>query len=830
MAEVYTDSIRARVNDEVQDVPIRDTTKSPAIIPTVTGTGEVTITDASDESKLQNLTMRGTTEQVQTTGAQLLQPKAETDGKTTVVYGLSVMQENMKIKVNGTATISGGRSSYFATATLSPGNYYFSSKKTGSSNLQMCLSNISDNSFIVNDSIKTFEISEETEVGFGINFSSGVSYNEEVSIMLNIGSEPLPYEPYTERYPSPRPEMPSKNLLDYSLIQNKEMNGITFTNNNDGTFTVNGTATAQATTDPVTITLPAGTYYVSDNNDSEQCALFVQRTPAEGDAQTVRNGTITIAEGDTVTAYLSVSAEAVLDNFVLYPMIEKGTSKSFWEAYGTVPAHPQEIVSAGKHITGAQLFDKETAIPDKFVSDTGGHEGTEVGTYASDYINVEGLSNIICTDTINKRWMAFYDAEKVYISGYNGYGVAIAVPENAVYARFTIANDYIDKFMLNAGETLLPYEPYTAGEEQWQYEIGVGGAQLFDASKIATKTQGGATLTNNDDGSFTISGNGNLESQYSNRYDMTHEETLKLIKKDGRLFLKNPETVPNFIVYVIKKDGGVLYNLPSAEQSQIDVNVNDIVLNEAHLRFIFYSNTGETITPITIKPMLYQDGDGTWESYRTRQSALLTTTRPLTKWDKLEKRNGQWGWVYKSNIVEFDGSEDENWNILGENNNRASIALNDMKYNADSSNDIAKSNYFKHESSVFYDSMDIVGMCEFANMIFFRFGSGSEINSVETLRAWLSENPLTVLYETSTETFTPLPEEEQSAMNALVMYAPTTVLTADTGDLSVELEVFYIADTTTYLTANFVPKSDYNALEARVSALESAAVNNVTEQ
>lgn len=34
------------------------------------------------------------------------------------------------------------------------------------------------------------------------------------------------------------------------------------------------------------------------------------------------------------------------------------------------------------------------------------------------------------------------------------------------------------------------------------------------------------------------------------------------------------------------------------------------------------------------------------------QTVTLTSDRPLTKWDKLEKRAGQWGWVYKSEEIE----------------------------------------------------------------------------------------------------------------------------------------------------------------------------------
>lgn len=34
------------------------------------------------------------------------------------------------------------------------------------------------------------------------------------------------------------------------------------------------------------------------------------------------------------------------------------------------------------------------------------------------------------------------------------------------------------------------------------------------------------------------------------------------------------------------------------------------------------------------------------------QTVTLTADRPLTKWDRLEKRGGQWGWVYKSEEIE----------------------------------------------------------------------------------------------------------------------------------------------------------------------------------
>ena len=73
-----------------------------------------------------------------------------------------------------------------------------------------------------------------------------------------------------------------------------------------------------------------------------------------------------------------------------------------------------------------------------------------------------------------------------------------------------------------------------------------------------------------------------------------------------------------------------------------------------------------TLTPETPVPIVnagdYNQETGKWEYEITitnaqtdpdkNQTVTLTADRPLTKWDRLEKRNGQWGWVYKSAEIE----------------------------------------------------------------------------------------------------------------------------------------------------------------------------------
>lgn len=136
------------------------------------------------------------------------------------------------------------------------------------------------------------------------------------------------------------------------------------------------------------------------------------------------------------------------------------------------------------------------------------------------------------------------------------------------------------------------------------------GYQLFDASKLPTKSQGGATVTNNGDGSFTISGSGNLSTTFYNSYVMTHEEIVRLFKP-GDITLNGG--IDKGMYFELQFTGSV-GNLNLRTGS---VNLTDEMLNDPtnKITFVIYGNTGATITPATIKPMLYQDGDGTFEPF-----------------------------------------------------------------------------------------------------------------------------------------------------------------------------------------------------------------------
>ena len=148
-------------------------------------------------------------------------------------------------------------------------------------------------------------------------------------------------------------------------------------------------------------------------------------------------------------------------------------------------------------------------------------------------------------------------------------------------------------------------------------QVETTGAQLFDASKIPTTSSGGATVTNNGDGSFTVSGNGTLTSGFSHAIYLENEEVRRLFRP-GEIYMAESPTAtrPYFEVGFFKNDQNVCDIRPVS--AFLKATLPDDFFapeNNLRVRYIFYGAPGSDIIPGTIKPMMYQDGDGTWEPY-----------------------------------------------------------------------------------------------------------------------------------------------------------------------------------------------------------------------
>lgn len=385
------------------------------------------------------------------------------------------------------------------------------------------------------------------------------------------------------------------------------------------------------------------------------------------------------------------------------------------------------------------------------------------------------------------------------------------------------------------------------------------GAQLFDSSRIATTSQGGATVTNNGDGSFTISGSGNLTTVFNTSYGIAGEDARKILRA-GTINSNGYNNVPRFYVYGIDSVGSSLFTTYSGGTANI---TEENLTNLSGLIFVFYSVASETITPITFSPMVYQTGDGAWEPYTggapspspdypqeivskaedgnvtvtvtggdaDAQTLTVSTPNglpgiPVTSGGNYTDETGQ-QWVadevdfkrgvyvqrvkkaaditwHIHNGFAVDGSELFSTNDITDGirvgGNNAAFCSKLRRYPQ-----IATSNetgFYQGYDSVFARIKDVSDTEEFNQLM-----SGAEI-----------------LYQLQTPVETPFSQAELSAYAGLHTNNPTTTVMNDEG---VYMALNYAADTETYISNNYVDKATYNALEDRVAALEGAAVANV---
>ena len=128
-----------------------------------------------------------------------------------------------------------------------------------------------------------------------------------------------------------------KNLLDVSNQSTRADNGVTLTVNGDGTFTLNGTATANTTFSISSgITLKAGTYTASGVSGGSSSTYYYGILQNNSWVFRNYNGsdTFTVSSNTTYSTILIVVGNGTtVSNVTISPMIQKGSSASTYEPY-----------------------------------------------------------------------------------------------------------------------------------------------------------------------------------------------------------------------------------------------------------------------------------------------------------------------------------------------------------------------------------------------------------------------------------------------------------------------------------------------------------------
>ncbi len=305
---------------------------------------------------------------------------------------------------------------------------------------------------------------------------------------------------------------------------------------------------------------------------------------------------------------------------------------------------------------------------------------------------------------------------------------------------------------------------------KYEVDVKITGKNLFDMNKFIDT----CNFTKNEDGTFRI-------DKFVKRYDcfmpantILSIEVLKVEDSSGAAVLE--------LFYEDGKNTYIGFN-------QVGVKTFLIQKDVAYIKVLAYRNheykyiqleKGTVATP--------------YEPYK-EQILTLTSDRPMTKWDRLVKQEGQIGWLYNSAEILLNGTE--NWirhsEINKETTQAFGLSIPDLIYGEDAAiGQNGLTDKFRYVNAAW--AKDEAGQAINNGRLFINIEK-TKASTVEEFKAWLKSNNVKVVYKTKQTEFVPLPKEEQEAIRALSTYYHTTVV-SNSEDM--EMELSYVADTKNY--------------------------------
>lgn len=209
---------------------------------------------------------------------------------------------------------------------------------------------------------KSFKVDKSTYDLYSVNIqttamsiwgSSSLTITNKYMLCKGTDTADSSFEPYVGGQASPNPDYPQEienvkgvENLFYNVVTSSKPSGITLTQNDDGSFILNGTTTGVSIFDfKLPKTLPAGTYTFSiESSDNISNDVFFRARDNNGqmvitDAQvqgnnTTQNSHTFTCEKEIVKVALNITTTGkTFNNFVIKPMLSK--KKSNYVPYGS---------------------------------------------------------------------------------------------------------------------------------------------------------------------------------------------------------------------------------------------------------------------------------------------------------------------------------------------------------------------------------------------------------------------------------------------------------------------------------------------------------------
>ena len=324
--------------------------------------------------------------------------------------------------------------------------------------------------------------------------------------------------------------------------------------------------------------------------------------------------------------------------------------------------------------------------------------------------------------------------------------------------------------------TVTPYEPYTGGKPspstEYPQEIKSVGQWNEEKQKyeVDVKVTGKNLL--NEEHFF------DMKNWKNNQYNMRLQPNTQYVfsRRDNvgygsNIFLSIKNTKDDRFSQIINSN-----SQPTNKQS-VKFKTKETGL----VWFLVQNNSG-----INLKDMLgyaqIEVGEiSTEHELYKEQTLTLTSDRPITKWDKLIEQDGEIGWLYKHKIIEdFSALVKDTEPIYGNDGGKHfSVSLQNASLNYDRSKIYSEVGVYGKDNKIHYIPQPMM-----ANAII-------HVSDTDTIMTAKEHMHYKVIYETIESQFVPLPQSEQNAIRALKTYYPTTVITADGGEVDPDIKVTY---------------------------------------
>ena len=809
---------------------------APAILNTASGS-VITADDAAEGRPFWGIRVFGRTEQVRTTGAQLLD-LSDKIGKTETKNGVTyIINDDQSITVSGK---TGDYTSFYIKDMALKAGTYFLKNESRDKNKKIFIQLIGDR---IKEGVFTLD-KDVSNIGvyFVFNVFGGTVniFNDTVTTMLNEGSTALPWEPYTGGKPSPSPE------YQQEIVSAGESGTINVSISDSGSqsqsltlATPNGLPGIPVTKDG-NYTDADGQQWVCDEIDLER-GKYVQRVAEKEVSEITWSGAGAWGNTDdykTLAFYAYIDGSNInedwdavknygicnyatitsnvfnnsiigftLGDYIAFRVLrsllpdwdENNPSNDPWvnwlkarkEAGNPVIVRyalktPIERDLTPEEITAYKAL--HTNYPTTVISnDAGAH--MEVGYVADTRNYIQNLEQRLSAKLVNIQSALI--SQK--ISG--GGGIKVTDSSRVPVVRFAMWGK--TKQVRTSGKNLFDINSLK------KYEVDNNDLKTsVDNDKIVLEGKGVTTteviffcLNKTDDllklnpGKYTLSFKSNMPMGTAHKSKTV--EAFAIIKKaDGSSDYSSTGN-KGWTTFDIA-EGDMMYFRFDINNGTMTAEFYDIQLEYGSSVTAYEPYTGGQPSPSPDYPQSIELADQpitvTIKGGTESQSIILTPPRPFTKWDKLEKVNGVWCWVYQHKVL--SGTEMAK-NSSGLHTSGA-LMVNVSGLGIAENQDNSVCNKLicptKSVASLAYGEFRIL----YGN-IYLKIDG---VTTIEEGRQWLESNDIIIIAQASAPEYIPLAASEQAQLNALTMYAGTTEITNNGG---CTMDLTYTADTKTYI-------------------------------